>query len=39
MKLLEEGAETDDLAMTSNTFDQRHELLMLAGELVVDLLE
>ncbi len=39
MKLLEEGAEPNDPAMTSNAFDQRHELSMLAGEFVVDLLE
>ena len=39
MELLENRAESDDAAMLADAIDQGHELSVLLGELVVDLLE
>lgn len=39
MELLQKRTESRDAAMSSDAIDQRHELAVLFGELVVDLLE
>ena len=39
MELLQNRTESQDVAMPSNAIDQGHELAVLFGELVVDLLE